>query len=469
MAWQYDGYLFKDGWFLSQEPTSQWDDDVLKFSADGVTTKAEGLPGVTRATNWLEERKDENGGWPFNVIYRPSGEGDDITFELNKDDALIKGIQDHAIHYKSALTQTLDDEIEAISWIGSDFSDAYTLNANTYRSNLTNVGISSEGGDDFFYINGYVSLFQKCGNPSGAWLDGGSGFDTLILEGKFSEYDVRISDDPESPGFQVEKRNVGGCNWITAIDIESIQGQDFEWIYGQDQPVMGTPPARSPELGDEEEVVNSPAITNNYITNIFNNVTNVTSNVTTVNASNSGKGDINIGDIGAVSNAAAIDNSFVIQSTNINLSIAVTGTSKKGEKVEGTDGDDLMADGRGRDKLVGGDGADQFYFSGEEPFKKKTVDKIIDFDGSEGDAIVIADEVFGGLAQAPALAFADTRKNLKQLAKDGYELLYLEPKGDLYVDGNGDAKGFGKKSEGGVIADLPNGTILMEDDVLIGV
>ena len=154
MAWQYDGYLFKDGWFLSQEPTSQWDDDVLKFSADGVTTKAEGLPGVTRATNWLEERKDENGGWPFNVIYRPSGEGDDITFELNKDDALIKGIQDHAIHYKSALTQTLDDEIEAISWIGSDFSDAYTLNANTYRSNLTNVGISSEGGDDFFYING---------------------------------------------------------------------------------------------------------------------------------------------------------------------------------------------------------------------------------------------------------------------------------------------------------------------------
>ena len=23
-----------------------------------------------------------------------------------------------------------------------------------------------------------------------------------------------------------------GVDWITAIDIESIQGQDFEWIYG---------------------------------------------------------------------------------------------------------------------------------------------------------------------------------------------------------------------------------------------
>ena len=76
----------------------------------------------------------------------------------------------------------------------------------------------------------------------------------MVARGDTSEYDVRISDDPESPGFQVEKRNVGGCNWITAIDIESIQGQDFEWIYGQDQPVMGAPPARSPELGDEEEV-----------------------------------------------------------------------------------------------------------------------------------------------------------------------------------------------------------------------
>ena len=40
---------------------------------------------------------------------------------------------------------------------------------------------------------------------------------------------------------------------------------------------------------------------------------------------------------------------------------------------------------------------------------------------------------------------------------------------NLYVDGNGDSKGFGKKSVGGMIADLPNDTILTESDVLIGV
>ena len=32
-------------------------------------------------------------------------------------------------------------------------------------------------------------------------------------------------------------------------------------------------------------------------------------------------------------------------------------------------------------------------FSGDEPYKKKTVDKVIDFDASEGDTIVIADDV----------------------------------------------------------------------------
>ena len=98
-----------------------------------------------------------------------------------------------------------------------------------------------------------------------------------------------------------------------------------------------------------------------------------------------------------------------------------------------------------------------------------TVDKVIDFDLSEGDAIVIADEVVGDLTEDPTLAVADTKKDLKQLSKDGYDLLYFEPKGDLYVDCNGDSKGFGKKSEGGMIADLPNNTVLTESDVLIGI
>ena len=107
--------------------------------------------------------------------------------------------------------------------------------------------------------------------------------------------------------------------------------------------------------------------------------------------------------------------------------------------------------------------------SNDDTTKKKTVDKVIVFDSSEGDAIVIADEVVSDLTEDPTLAVADTKEDLKQLSKDCYDLLYFEPKGDLYVDGNGDSKGFGKKSEGGMIADLPNDSVLTESDVLIGV
>ena len=354
-----------------------------------------------------------------------------------------------------------------------------------------------------------------------------------------------------------------------ARDIEIIQGDDFTWTFGDRFPVMGAPDSIDNtdsqvirnNLGVSESSGSSSSdggttIVNNYITNTTSTVSNNTNNNTTTNISNSGSGNITIGDIGVVNNTTTIDNSFTIQTVKIDLSFAITGDSKKSEKVEGTDGDDLIADGRGRDKLIGGDGSDQFYFSGDEPFKKKTVDKVIDFDASEGDAILIdedvlvnpavndqiienladtsaaeipvaennsqleqlsdeghqfiynepkgellidsngekngfagkdadpllanlgknteltdalIDDVLDDLEAEPSLAIAESKKELKNLAKEDYDLIYLEPKGDLYVDGNGDSKGFGNKSEGGMIADLPNDTILTESDILLGV
>ena len=81
------------------------------------------------------------------------------------------------------------------------------------------------------------------------------------------------------------------------------------------------------------------------------------------------------------------------------------------------------------------------------------------------DALI--DDVLYELNADPSLAIAGSKTELKSLAKEDYDLIYFEPKGDLYVDGNGDSKGFGKISEGGMIADLPNNTILSESDVLI--
>ena len=222
-------------------------------------------------------------------------------------------------------------------------------------------------------------------------------------------------------------------------------------------------PSKSSEAARETTIVNN-------ITNVYHNTSNnLSTNISTTGSGSVSIGNIGVGNTGAVSNTTNIDNSFNIQTININLSFAITGDSKKSEKVEGTDGDDIISNGLGKDKLIGGKGADQFYFAGEEPFIKKNLDKVIDFDAAKGDAIVIAEEIFENLPDSPALAIADTARELRQLSKDGYELLYLEPKGDLYVDSNGELRGFGNKLEGGIIADLPNDTVLTEADVLIGI
>ena len=52
----------------------------------------------------------------------------------------------------------------------------------------------------------------------------------------------------------------------------------------------------------------------------------------------------------------------------------------------------------------------------------------------------------------PSLAIAESKKELKSLAKKNYDLINFEPKGDLlYVDSNVESKGFGNKSDGGMI------------------
>ena len=133
----------------------------------------------------------------------------------------------------------------------------------------------------------------------------------------------------------------------------------FDSLDNQNQPFSESPEYTIAEIPDIYAMLENKIESNAATTNITNN----TINNTTVNISNAGSGDVIIGDIGVVNNTTNIDNSFILQATNINLSFAITGDSKKSEKVEGTDGDDLIADGRGKD-VDRRRGADQFYFSG---------------------------------------------------------------------------------------------------------
>ena len=151
-------------------------------------------------------------------------------------------------------------------------------------------------------------------------------------------------------------------------------------------PTPGAQKPTKPGAAAGPTVINNYYTTNNTnTTNTSTNTSNNTNNNTNTTINNTGNGTVQTGNIGTVENTNDIDTnitietSFELKSVNVNLSLAITGESKKSEKVEGTTGDDLIADGAGKDKLIGNEGADQFYFSGNEPYKKNKADQVVDF------------------------------------------------------------------------------------------
>ncbi len=77
------------------------------------------------------------------------------------------------------------------------------------------------------------------------------------------------------------------------------------------------------------------------------------------------------------------------------------------DKLFGDAGDDRLIGGDGNDRLEGGDGADQFRFSFED---LGDTDRIVDFDGSEGDRINLSSiDANTGLAGNQAFVFVGMR------------------------------------------------------------
>ena len=194
---------------------------------------------------------------------------------------------------------------------------------------------------------------------------------TLFSKPGFKDKTVDLKIQP------VSTRELGGGEIINGFSSSPIAydrtNQKLYWELGVEKWSAAliadySPPAPDPDPAQtmgSDKAIGAGTIQN--ITNIYNN----TNNNTYTNIRNSGIGNISVSNIGAVSNTTTIDNSFSIQTTNINLSLAITGDSKKSEKVEGTEGGDLIADGRGKDKLIGGDGADQFFFSGKKHLRRR--------------------------------------------------------------------------------------------------
>ena len=69
------------------------------------------------------------------------------------------------------------------------------------------------------------------------------------------------------------------------------------------------------------------------------------------------------------------------------------------------------------------------------------------------------------LGEDATFSVASTKKELKELQKSDADIVYDERKGKLFLNGNGEAKGWGSKAIGGLIAKVKGKPQLSADDV----
>ena len=127
---------------------------------------------------------------------------------------------------------------------------------------------------------------------------------------------------------------------------------------------------------------------------------------------------------------------------------------------------DFVSSNKGKGTMRATSSKSIFYFDKYDKFTKKNADKIIGFDTDLGHKIAFNELSLPGLKNKDSFswAIADTKKNLKALSRKGYDVVYYEKKGFLYHDGNGSAKNWGNKNQGGLFGRISKGLELTGDD-----
>lgn len=121
--------------------------------------------------------------------------------------------------------------------------------------------------------------------------------------------------------------------------------------------------------------------------------------------------------------------------------------------IEGWGGDDWLNGEAGWDTLIGGTGADRFVFASSSAFTPCSlgVDTIVDFDRSQGDAIVLSKTTFTALSSlidnslsADDFAIVNSACHGATLAAASVaRIVFNQATGDLFYNQNGSCCGFG--------------------------
>lgn len=121
-----------------------------------------------------------------------------------------------------------------------------------------------------------------------------------------------------------------------------------------------------------------------------------------------------------------------------------------------------LTGGPGADRLTGGLGGDEFVIDMVAPFGRKYSDKIIDFNSGEGDHIRFkyTESEFSRLKQVSDIRSV---KQFDLLKYSHYQLIFVQSKGHLFFNQNGENPGWG---EGGLMAILKGQPELSINDIV---
>ena len=120
----------------------------------------------------------------------------------------------------------------------------------------------------------------------------------------------------------------------------------------------------------------------------------------------------------------------------------------------------IVSSGAGKKKLRALEGnTNEFRFELADQFGKRQADRITGFDTAEGDQLALGRDVFNGLNDID-LVTVTSKTQLATQSGSSTALIYFEPKGQLYLNQNGDASGYGE--DGGLFAILKGGPDLSE-------
>ena len=145
----------------------------------------------------------------------------------------------------------------------------------------------------------------------------------------------------------------------------------------------------------------------------------------------------------------------------------ISGKRNKKDKVKGTDQGDVLLTGVGKDKLAGKQGGDIFWVKEVDNFKKSGLDRIIDYDASNGDLILIGgSNQWSNLETSATYSIASSKKELKNESRSDTDFIYLTKgnKGLMFFNENGTTKGYG---EGGLFLNFKGAPDITAQDIQI--